>query len=377
MTQTQSIVKAEQSTPWHERIQSAYDDDGHPNYLNDKGELIEGIYDGLENDVYHSLDAYSSTMLKTLVKTSPAHVYREYYSGIERVRTTTQRNTLDTGSYGHELVLEPVGFYQRYFRTPLPTEHKHALTSAEDLKAKCKELDLKVSGTKKELTQRLLEHDPDLPIYESIISNLYQDALTPEQFSAVQQLVDEKKAKTLAEACEQHKKVDPSMKLPIDGMVWDDAHEIHNTFKKHARARRCISGGFAELTIISRCPTTGLLLKAKFDYINKYGIASDVKTTRSANPDKFAKQCRDLRYDVQESFYRYVATLQGVNIECFSFIALEYADASICELFEIASENRDKAYSDLNDALEQLNYCLETDDWFGYSKNDEVFVIKW
>lgn len=364
-------------TPWYEKVQTAYDDNGQPNYLDEHGELIEGIYTGLENDIYHALDAYSSTMIKQLVKSTPAHVYRDYYSGISRKRTNAQKNTLDTGTMGHELVLEPVGYYDRYFRLPLASDFPNALHTASDLKVKCHELGLAVSGAKGELAKRVHDKNPSLEIFDIILEESLFNGVGKTAFEAAKQAVTDKQATNLVDALSIAEIEKLCNKRPIDGLVWDDAEMIKTSFLTQQRAVRCITDGFAELTVISRCPDTGLMLKAKFDYINRSSVASDVKTTKSANPAKFAMQCRDLRYDVQEAFYRYVAELQGIDIQVFVFIAIEYVEASICEVFELASVIRNKAYLDLKDGLFLLNHCLTNNEWPGYSKSNQVFTIKW
>ena len=48
---------------WQERALPAYDDEGVENFLDEDGELIEGIYLDMPNDVYHALPALSSSKL--------------------------------------------------------------------------------------------------------------------------------------------------------------------------------------------------------------------------------------------------------------------------------------------------------------------------
>ena len=239
-----------------------------------------------------------------IAKDTPAHAYREFFSDIERKRTITQTRTFDTGTLGHELILEPDGFYTRYFRLPLPCDFKDSLITGKQLSAKCKALNLTVSGSKKELTERLLKADPNIAIYDNIIEKLIIKEAGLKAFELAKQYVIDKKEKTILKSLEAEEIQKHCKKRPIDGLVWNDAMRILNTFSKHARAPRFINNGFAELTVIARCPQTGLLLKCRFDYLTKMAIASDVKTTRSACPRKFAMQAKDLAYDIQEAFYK-------------------------------------------------------------------------
>mgnify|MGYP003659452477 CR=1 FL=1 len=106
---------------WVNFAKPAYLPNGDPTYLDKSGELIEGIYTEMPNDVYHALDALSSSGLKTFF-VCPAKYKRDYLSNITRKRTNAQMRTFDAGTYGHELCLEPHGFYERYFRDALPSD---------------------------------------------------------------------------------------------------------------------------------------------------------------------------------------------------------------------------------------------------------------
>lgn len=375
--QVEHVADESVATEWYKTIQPAYNDLGEPNYLDKQGHLVEGIFDGIENDVYHELDAYSSSMIKEFAKSTPAHVYRNYFSNESRKRTQAQRNTLDTGTYGHELILEPMGFYDRYFRVPLAIEYPDALHTAADLQEALSKLNEKVSGKKSELIERLLKADPNAVIFDDILSKAIINGAGIAAYNEAVKMVSEKKCSSVLAAFNDGGLSHVTYKTPIDGLVWDDAHRIQKTFQSHPRAKRLINNGYAELTMIARDSETGLMLKVKFDYINNEAIASDVKTTRSANPNKFRMQCRDLRYDVQASFYKYVANLCGVPVKLFAFIGVEFLEADICEVFELKRSRQAIADTDMKKAISTLKECLDSENWFGYTRNDEVVVIDW
>lgn len=368
--------KSESIEVWTNRIQPAYIND-LPTFLDEDGDVIEGIYAGVPNDVYHALPAYSSTLIKELVKTTPQHAFRKFFSNVERKRTSAQRNTLDTGTLGHELILEPEHFSSRYFRVPLAKEHPNALTTIKQLQDTLKDAGLKITGTKPELVERVKEQLPNTPVLDVIIEEAYVSAVGQTAYDKAKELVAEKKASNIYEAFSDGLLTEYTSKLPMDGLVWDDAHRVQETFLTHERAKKLINNGYAELTVIARDPETGLMLKVKFDYINKNAIASDVKTTRSANPHKFRLQCRDLAYDVQEAFYKYVANLQGIPVSIFAFIAVEYLEADICEVYELSSNVQARAKVKMLKAVKCLENCLSKNSWHGYSKNKEVMVLDW
>ena len=128
---------------WVEQASPSYVN-GVPTYLDAQGELIEGIYLDMPNDVYHALPALSSSKLKKFID-SPAHYYREYLSSITRKRTTAMQNTFDAGTHAHTLVLEPEGYYERYFRDVMPIDYPDALHTAVQIEAALVKLGLKKS----------------------------------------------------------------------------------------------------------------------------------------------------------------------------------------------------------------------------------------
>ncbi|MBW8191328.1 PD-(D/E)XK nuclease-like domain-containing protein [Neiella marina] len=361
---------------WLDRVGPAYDADGEPNFQDASGNLIEGIYTDLPNNVYHSLPAISSSKLKKFAE-SPAHYYRQYLSDIERARTLTQVRTFDTGSMGHELVLEPEGFHDRYFRLPLMHEIDDVLVTIDDLKTKCEELKLKTSGSKPELIKRLLEVAPKLPIFDAIIAQTLRDNVGAQAYAAAEKFISEAKSRmSIVRAFEDESIKELCDKIPLDGIMWDDAHRIAKSAKDHPYADKLISNGYPELTVIARDPRTGLMLKVKYDWLRFDSIAVDVKTTRSAASSGFAYQCADLRYDIQQEFYKYVGNLAGIPIKIFVFIAIEYADADICEPYELSDDDIEEGYRDLMGYLSKLEDCLKLDDWFGYTRRDRITVLK-
>lgn len=72
-----------------------------------------------------------------------------------------------------------------------------------------------------------------------------------------------------------------------------------------------------------------------------------------------------------------VANLAGIPCETFAFLAIEYAEADICEVFEISKRRYLQALNDTKQALETLKHCLDNDEWHGYTRNGEIMMIDW
>jgi exodeoxyribonuclease VIII len=357
------------------------------------GEILEGIYLDMPNDVYHSLNALSSSAVKKFME-SPAAYFRLYRSSIDRKRTLAQKRTFDAGSYGHELCLEPQGFYERYFRDLVPSDIPDSLHTIADIekqliavglpakegrkekKERCARLvpsinvnDLKTiaevdavlesnglnkTESKIDKAHRLMKAKPDAIVFDYVF---LQNRVKHGEFS---ELKDEQ-----GESYQQYGK-----KRPIDGIVWDDAHRVQSTVREHSEGSTYLSNGLPEVAIFSRCPITGMMLKVKFDWLRFDDKAVDLKTTLSAKPDDFRRQIQKLHYDIQGAFYTYVASLVGITVDLFCFVAVEYIHADICQPYTLSRKTKIKANMKLQAALKEYKACDRSNIWYGYQKED-------
>ena len=64
-------IEMETLSCWVDKALPAYDAAGKPNFLDDEGDIVEGIFLDLPNDVYHSLNALSSSAVNKFME-SPA-----------------------------------------------------------------------------------------------------------------------------------------------------------------------------------------------------------------------------------------------------------------------------------------------------------------
>ncbi|GGP71914.1 hypothetical protein GCM10009347_40910 [Shewanella algicola] len=378
---------------WHDLIQPAYDSSGKPNFLDSTGAVLEGLYTDMPNEVYHALDAHSSTGIKTFAK-GRHHYFRQYLSDVCRLRTKQQEYTFDAGTYGHMLVLEPHNFHGNFMRNPTPEDFPDLklIDTIPQLKEALANRGLAVSGSRAALISRLYNNDPTLPIFEVLrekaicefldqrYSNYLRTDVELDEMATFYGIDtglsrDAKIKSILALSPSQPIWEDLVAKHVIDHIVWDDAFRVEKSTRAHPKADWLLSDGFPELSIIARCPNTGLLLKIRFDWLRKDAIAVDLKTTLSTNPTKFAYQVRDLRYDLQQVFYTYVANLAGVPVEHFAFVATEYKDADNCEVFELAERKVQESKDDLFDYLEEFNEALSTGNWYGHDKSRATWVI--
>lgn len=386
---------------WYSRAKPAYQGDGLPNFLDANGELVEGIYLDMPNDVYHSLKALSSSALKTFVE-CPAKYFRDYLSGVTRKRTLALKRTFDAGTYGHELCLEPHGFYERYFREPVQSDFPDAISTAEDIESELIKAGLPAKEGKAEKLARLLKLDPSINADAiKTIADIDNElgrlnaSKTESKLDKARRLVASnphvevfdlllEQARQLSG--EKVVKINPYTgeelityggKQPIDGVVWDDAHRIQKTVRKHKEANVYLSNGLPEVAIIARCNITGLMLKVKFDWLCFNDEAVDLKTSaQSVRPEMFKRQVESLHYDIQAVFYTYVASIANIEIPKFTFVTVEYGTADICQPYTLPRFWVVRANNTMHSALLEFKECLETGHWYGYTKEDTTIELR-
>lgn len=344
-------------------------------HLNKDGSVKPGIYRGMPNHVYHGSAGYSSTIIKGLAKTTPLHVKRTYLSDEARQLSAQQRKVFEVGGLYHEVTLETDEFYKRYVRLPSPDKYDSYTTL--DLKELCETHKVKKTGTKRELKARLNAVLPT-PIveYEDTVEDFIKKYCHPD---AVSEALKRKATKPLSSLLSIIKEEDIAVKagiLPIEDSVWQEVHEMNEVTLAHPLARATLCEGEAELSVFVYCPKTGLLLKCRYDFLNIYGEAVDLKSARSVDPMFFKSDCKKLRYDLQEQFYLLVGKLANLRVDHFFFVGCEKGEAVICEVFELGKKTQAHAYGEMQIQLETLAKCIETDVWHSYQPHPRLITLE-
>lgn len=388
-----SALAQVKTSHWTDEVIEAYDQRGIPTFMDSTGELIEGMYLNMPNEVYHSLNAQSSSKLKTFAK-GRHHYFRQYLSDVCRKRTKQQEYTFDAGTYGHMLVLEEHNFHGKFMRNPVPDDFPifGLIESIDELKSALGERALAVSGSKAVLIERLWSHDNTLAIFEKLredtiqtfLSSLYSDIVRTEhdiiQLAKFHNLNTDREFELVKSdllVLIPHLQIFDELvkKHVIDHVVWDDAFRVQKSTRAHPKANWLFSDGFPELSIIAKCPTTGMMLKVRFDWLRFDAIAVDLKTTASSHPQKFGYQVRELRYDIQQVFYTYVAKLAGIPVRHFTFVATEYKDADNTEIFELSDRKVIEVNDELHELMADLKECFDTEDWYGFDRARSTWVL--
>ena len=137
------------------------------------------------------------------------------------------------------------------------------------------------------------------------------------------------------------------------------------------------SKGRAEIPITWTDADTGLLCKARLDWLTIDRLLIDLKSTRSTEERAFANQAWKLGYFHQQSFYSMgVAAATGCTLDevPFLFVAVESEPPYDVALFEPCEESRQAAHEDVKRLMTLLAECQRTGRYPG--RYEEPRILK-
>lgn len=295
-----------------------------------------GIFAGISNAEYHCGQGISKSGLD-IIRRSPMH-YHHSLTAERKEPTPDQR----IGTIAHALILEPETFWECYAR---PFEAPEgSLSTADDIKARLKELGEKVSGTKSEIMERLRAADP---------SAMFLDDARVEYLAGV----GDREIITADELAQAEAIRDAVMSHPVAGKLFEPG------------------SGVAELSCYWYDPETGVLCRCRPDWWRHDGLIVDLKTARDASDDGFSKSISGWRYHVQDPFYSdgikhaIEQTEEPVDMpvpRAFVFVAVEKTAPYAVSVYAIDPASREIGRREYREDLARYSECLNTDSWPGY-----------
>jgi hypothetical protein len=148
-------------------------------------------------------------------------------------------------------------------------------------------------------------------------------------------------------------KIEADMKLQI--------LELSAKISQSKTWKTIADGATYESTILFECPDTALPLKAKLDVLNtRLKVIMDVKTTKDASHNKFAKDAWNYGYLYQASHYRQaVEELTGEEFE-YWICAIENTAPYAFTFYKVPSYNIDVAHDGLLEIKKQVKEAVKT-----------------
>lgn len=141
-------------------------------------------------------------------------------------------------------------------------------------------------------------------------------------------------------------------------------------------ARKYLTGGRAEVSMLWRSPFGGMC-KGRMDYLSEPALV-DLKITRDASPEGFARESWGYRSHVQASWYGDgFASLAG-EARPFVIVAVEPEPPHLVAVYRVPLSLLEVGRRTYREWLEQATFCRSQKTWPGYSEGEmELQIPRW
>lgn len=262
-------------------------------------------------------------------------IYKMRY--IDKEDYTT--DSMEFGTLVHLYVLQYEKFCEEYALLPEKTAENDFDSDA--LKAICKELGEKVTGTKRELAQRIRAHRPEFMIYEEILDVIQSEgkkAISPAVF---------KKLSAIREKIMSHPKVGKWLELAEKEKrgYWQD-------------------------------PETGIVMPFLADGFFKYkgiGICIDLKVTRDFDPRRFMNNMYKNGYFMQAAAYcEAISAIEREPFENMLFVTIEPSSPHRVRFLQLDKAALEAGKQSLHKYLREFKERWTNQDWSPRSIDIEI-----
>jgi exodeoxyribonuclease VIII len=164
----------------------------------------------------------------------------------------------------------------------------------------------------------------------------------------------------------------------ISDEEWTKLAAIRDAVRSHPAAAKALAGSpVIEQSIF--WDADDIACRCRPDAVTERGVIVDLKTTRDASPDGFAKSVAQYRYHVQAAFYSdgYRAAF-GEAPRGFVFIAVETEPPYLVAVYVASETMTSRGRIEYQADLDTFRECLATDTWQGYSSSPLTLDLpKW
>lgn len=159
---------------------------------------------------------------------------------------------------------------------------------------------------------------------------------------------------------------------------YDTCLAVRDAVRADPVAQPLLEGGDAEMTLQWTDKDTGLKCKSRLDYYVA-GRVVDLKTTRGAGADEFAKTAARLMYVHQLAFYCMGAQAVSIsgNMPDAVIIAVESEPPHDVCVYRISESDLETATYEVKDLLQKVADCTRSGKWPGRFTKAETLQMPW
>jgi hypothetical protein len=139
-------------------------------------------------------------------------------------------------------------------------------------------------------------------------------------------------------------------------------------------ARMLLKNTNIENSIFWTDDETGLNLRIRPDMWRSNAYLADMKTTKDASKEEFARSIFNFGYHISAAMYLDGMKQLGEDITDFVFVCVESSAPYLTATYTLSEQALEIGRNEYKKALKGLAHCLENDEWKGYN-GDEVAEI--
>lgn len=168
-------------------------------------------------------------------------------------------------------------------------------------------------------------------------------------------------------------------KTPVLVHEFEQAEAMASMVLGHPIAGELVSRSVPEQSLYARDPVTGLMMRARPDGMDDVAsplIVIDLKTSETADPEKFRWSARDFGYDEQAAWYLEVIRLLELGSPAvFVFIVVAKTPPHLVQTIEMPERALARGRAENRIALDRFAECRRTNIWPAYTSDDEIALV--
>lgn len=143
-----------------------------------------------------------------------------------------------------------------------------------------------------------------------------------------------------------------------------------DSFKKNRLVSSLIDfTGKVESSIFINNHPSGMIIKARPDYISKNGIIIDYKSTESAEYNDFKRSVIKYGYFQQAAWYLDICKMANIEASAFVIIAQEKKPPYPINVFVLSDDLIEVGRQNNKNQLEKIAFCYKNNNWPAYPEN--------